>query len=63
MALAGMKRALYYKMLRGAVAAAIAAVVTAIQEDPTWMVLIPVVQMAGKWIREKKPNWAWAVPF
>ena len=59
----GMFRALWYKAIRGAIAAAIASGVVYLQNDARWIVLIPVIQMAGKWVREKKPDWAWLITF
>ena len=59
----GTWRDLWYKLLRGAVATSVGFGWTMIQSDPKFLVVIPVIQMAGKFIRVKKPGWAWAIPF
>lgn len=53
----------WYKLLRGAVVAAVAAGWAKMETDPKYLAFIPVIMMIGKAIRDKKPEWAWIVPF
>ena len=59
----GLPRDMWYKLLRGAVATVVSGWWASVQHDPNWLAMIPVIQMAGKFIRNRKPSWSWIIPF